>query len=418
MTEVREGGRWDEDFTVRSAAAPRVYCTSCQAGCRCPRSLHNVRRVAFVHIHHPLDFQILPYKFDKMEVEKANHSRTRDEEFDFEDGSLILAVQGVEFRVHTGVLSRHSPVFKDMAALGSEKASSDEMSPPCPVVELQDSARDWRHVLRAIYQNDPLSRHCAIGIVNIARLVGDTSILPLAFLSCNQLGRKLLQGATPSLVQHGAKNTFVLLLSREGTTSTTTHLLGSPHRLAVRSDRPKPVMHPLSGRDRAKVRHLQSEDTSGIGVVLRRRGKEIGHRHQEGEHTLAMKNARRHREVCAARMDSCFRKPHIKGSRGRVGDVNAGRRVRTRPSMKYGMDGGDGGEYELMGALHTPLFVGLVQRLASPVAVAGDTGELRGNGPRTEEHRVRKERILLHYAREVDDARCLLRIQRRGVVDQ
>ncbi|KAH9925682.1 uncharacterized protein BXZ73DRAFT_103210 [Epithele typhae] len=204
-----------------------------------------------------------------MHGEIPNHppstGRTRDEEFDFGDGSLILAVQGVEFRVHISILSRYSPVFKDMTVFGTNSMATGveaTMQTPSPVVELQDSARDWRHVLRAVYQAHPLSRlrdvnnpeswcpdfdtlaayirlgnkyqmdelhnpameyvegyfsptfetwkevnrrdhiytlpgcapECAIGIVNLARLVGNTSLLPLALLCCSQLGRKLLDG--------------------------------------------------------------------------------------------------------------------------------------------------------------------------------------------------------------------------------
>ncbi|KAH9925688.1 uncharacterized protein BXZ73DRAFT_103216 [Epithele typhae] len=82
-----------------------------------------------------------------------------DEKFYFDDGTIILSVQGVHFRVHTGIIAMHSPVFKDMSILGSASYQAGDIGgnlDPCPVVELQDSIHDWRHVLRVIYNMKPL----------------------------------------------------------------------------------------------------------------------------------------------------------------------------------------------------------------------------------------------------------------------
>ncbi|KAH9916564.1 uncharacterized protein BXZ73DRAFT_105759 [Epithele typhae] len=192
---------------------------------------------------------------------KDKRSKIQDiEKFYFDDGTIILFIQGVHFRVHMGILAMHSPVFTDMATLGSVSHQVDATGgnlDPCPIVELQDSVYDWRHALRVIYNIKPLKSigdktyrptfdevsayirlghkyqmdafykpamvylerffsptidrwnkwssrddpytlpgcapECAIGIVNLARLTGKTSLLPLALLSCCQLGGRLLE---------------------------------------------------------------------------------------------------------------------------------------------------------------------------------------------------------------------------------
>ena len=77
-------------------------------------------------------------------------SRTKDEEFWFYDGTIILVVEGVEFRISKGLLTEHSHIFRDMFSLPSTGATSDdEYVGSCPVVHLpSDATRDWRHVLR------------------------------------------------------------------------------------------------------------------------------------------------------------------------------------------------------------------------------------------------------------------------------
>ncbi|EIW56904.1 uncharacterized protein TRAVEDRAFT_77609, partial [Trametes versicolor FP-101664 SS1] len=79
--------------------------------------------------------------------------RKRDEEFWFEDGSIILIARDVEFRVFKGILAKHSPLFGDMFSLppGPPPESSQgtaAAAESCPVVHLSDSPEDFRHVLR------------------------------------------------------------------------------------------------------------------------------------------------------------------------------------------------------------------------------------------------------------------------------
>ncbi|OJT09464.1 hypothetical protein TRAPUB_14067 [Trametes pubescens] len=200
---------------------------------------------------------------DTTQVHPAPRSlRKRDEEFWCSDGNIILVAGDVEFRVYKGILSEHSPVFRDMFSLpqppvvASSPSSSDDDS-TCPVVHLSDSSEDLRHVLRAYmprsdpsvffptaptysyemvsaavrlghkYQMAPLLDRAisylkryytddfatwesyndygppgfscwqhAIGVVNLARLTGETSILPTALLICCMVGSDLVHGFT------------------------------------------------------------------------------------------------------------------------------------------------------------------------------------------------------------------------------
>ena len=86
----------------------------------------------------------------------------RDEEFWFEDGTIILVVRGVGFRVYRGILAAVSPVFQDMLSVAQpdevalpqghgEAGASPALQryPACPIVHISgDSPRDWRYVMR------------------------------------------------------------------------------------------------------------------------------------------------------------------------------------------------------------------------------------------------------------------------------
>ncbi|KAI1795391.1 hypothetical protein LXA43DRAFT_1108611 [Ganoderma leucocontextum] len=164
----------------------------------------------------------------------------RDEEFWFEDGTVILVACDVEFRFYKGLLAGLSPVFKDLFEV---RRLPCEQTFSCPVVHVSDSPEDLRHVLRTCsskrpgrlygeqepsyqeisaairlgrkykiadlysqsmeYLKDyftdtiecsgiPLSLSLppgwkeldAIGVVNLARLTGELSLLPSAFIAC------------------------------------------------------------------------------------------------------------------------------------------------------------------------------------------------------------------------------------------
>ena len=76
----------------------------------------------------------------------------KDEEFWFEDGTVILHAGDVEFRVYGGLLESHSAVFKELLAQShptravSIAGRTDFL---CPVIKLPDSPHDLRHVLQS-----------------------------------------------------------------------------------------------------------------------------------------------------------------------------------------------------------------------------------------------------------------------------
>ena len=67
----------------------------------------------------------------------------------FEDGNLAVVAGTTAFRVHRGVLSRKSALFKDLLSL--PQPDSEEQWQGLPVVRLLDSAEDITMLLDAIY---------------------------------------------------------------------------------------------------------------------------------------------------------------------------------------------------------------------------------------------------------------------------
>lgn len=88
-------------------------------------------------------------------------SRQHDEEFWYDDGTIILIAGNVEFRVYKGILAEHSPVFSDMFSLPQPpQGAVTPGDPPCPVVHVSDSPEDLRHVLRVYMpKSDPRYAH-------------------------------------------------------------------------------------------------------------------------------------------------------------------------------------------------------------------------------------------------------------------
>ena len=91
---------------------------------------------------------------------------TRHTNLWFVDGSVILQVERTLFRVHMSQLSRHSIVFRDLFSLPQPPHVAQEPSrqstpqfpssdqrymDDCPILELQDSAEDFSHLLAALY---------------------------------------------------------------------------------------------------------------------------------------------------------------------------------------------------------------------------------------------------------------------------
>ncbi|TFK89934.1 hypothetical protein K466DRAFT_544304 [Polyporus arcularius HHB13444] len=78
----------------------------------------------------------------------ADTDLTRDGEFWFDDGSVVLIAGKVAFKIYRGLLAAQSPIFADMFATAGP--SADQSLEGCPVVHLSDSAEDVRHFLMAL----------------------------------------------------------------------------------------------------------------------------------------------------------------------------------------------------------------------------------------------------------------------------
>lgn len=76
----------------------------------------------------------------------------KDPQLWFQDGNIVLVAQGVAFRVHRGILSRHSETFNNLFTIPppSSPDSSEELE-GLPVINVSDSAHDFKHLLHALY---------------------------------------------------------------------------------------------------------------------------------------------------------------------------------------------------------------------------------------------------------------------------
>ena len=75
----------------------------------------------------------------------------RDQEFWFDDGTIILVAREIEFRVYGGLLAAHSSILKDLFAQAHSTrtvVAYGQHKVPCPVVHLSDSPEDLRRILR------------------------------------------------------------------------------------------------------------------------------------------------------------------------------------------------------------------------------------------------------------------------------
>ncbi|TFK84644.1 hypothetical protein K466DRAFT_496187 [Polyporus arcularius HHB13444] len=70
----------------------------------------------------------------------------------FEDGNVIVIAQQTAFRFHRGALSRHSEAFRGLFSVPQPTSSgSVQTMDGCPVIHVTDTAYDFRHLLRAVY---------------------------------------------------------------------------------------------------------------------------------------------------------------------------------------------------------------------------------------------------------------------------
>lgn len=84
----------------------------------------------------------------------------QDADLWFPDGSIVVIAERTGFRVHVSVLSRSSPVFRDIFGLPQpvpcNGLDGNSTFQGVPVIHVSDTAHDMRCLLHAIYD----SRKC------------------------------------------------------------------------------------------------------------------------------------------------------------------------------------------------------------------------------------------------------------------
>ncbi|KAJ7649978.1 hypothetical protein FB45DRAFT_6491 [Roridomyces roridus] len=112
----------------------------------------------------------------------------RSSEIWHSDGSVVLQAGCTQFRVHWGVLSLHSSVFRDLQGL--PQPVNEPKIEGCPVIELSDSSEDVETILNALY--DPsVSGDRSTGTDHCPRLFFAQENLPLSIIASHiRLGRK------------------------------------------------------------------------------------------------------------------------------------------------------------------------------------------------------------------------------------
>lgn len=81
--------------------------------------------------------------------EGPDEATTTRSEIWFTDGNIILEAETTQFRVHRGVLAKHSSVFKDMFDVPQPPGEPEIEG--CPIVHLSDTAQDVGHLLNRLY---------------------------------------------------------------------------------------------------------------------------------------------------------------------------------------------------------------------------------------------------------------------------
>ena len=82
-------------------------------------------------------------------MDSAQTAWQKDEEFWYEDGTIILIAREIEFRVYKGLLAERSPVFKDMFSIPQPEDS--EMYDGCPEMVLYDAPEAVETLLEHMY---------------------------------------------------------------------------------------------------------------------------------------------------------------------------------------------------------------------------------------------------------------------------
>lgn len=83
-------------------------------------------------------------------IDSSARPWVRDDELYFEDGNIVVAAESTIFRLHRGILSFQSDIFRDLFAI-PQPAQVDTVD-GCPLVCLQESAYEMKWLFLAIYK--------------------------------------------------------------------------------------------------------------------------------------------------------------------------------------------------------------------------------------------------------------------------
>lgn len=94
-----------------------------------------------------------PAKRPRCDVDESEQTSEciRSSKLWFEDGTIVLQTERVQFKVYKGILAANSPIFRDMFAIA--QAQEGEFVDDCPVVHLGDNPLDLAHVLDALHDS-------------------------------------------------------------------------------------------------------------------------------------------------------------------------------------------------------------------------------------------------------------------------
>ncbi|RDX51165.1 hypothetical protein OH76DRAFT_1481836 [Lentinus brumalis] len=146
---------------------------------------------------------------------------SKDSEFWFHDGNVVLVAQRGAFRVHRSILSRHSEVFRNMFAIPvpSTPDSSTEQLEGLPAIPVSDSAHDFKHLLHALYDGSNYLKHgepipFAV-LAALARLAHKYQLDELLSGACGRLASVFSADFDQWRITCGASNALVSLESTD-----------------------------------------------------------------------------------------------------------------------------------------------------------------------------------------------------------
>ncbi|THH05486.1 hypothetical protein EW145_g4762 [Phellinidium pouzarii] len=94
---------------------------------------------------------------------------SRQADFWFKDGNVILLAGSIAFKVHRGILERHSDVFHDLLSI--PQPPDEVMFEECHIIELHDEPTDLWYLLKALYDGMYLKQLCASDFRNITAVL-------------------------------------------------------------------------------------------------------------------------------------------------------------------------------------------------------------------------------------------------------